>query len=116
MHPILAQTETSTSEPAATETGAPVANPLGGMMPMILIVFAIFYFMSIRPNMRKDKERKKQIEQLRAGTKVSFGGGIIGVISEVKEFTFMVKIADNTVIEIARGAINSVIAEAGVSR
>jgi len=78
------------------------------MLPLILI-FAILYFIMIRPAQRKEKERKKEINEMRAGTKVLFGGGIIGVITEVKDSTFLVKVADNVVMEIARGAVQSIV-------
>ncbi len=81
---------------------------LGQMLPLVLI-FAILYFIMIRPAQRKEKERKKEIDQMRAGTKVLFGGGIVGVITEVKDTTFFVKIADGVVIEIARGAVQRIV-------
>ena len=101
---------------AQAESTAPTAGPaqmmggmgqMGQMLPLILI-FAILYFIMIRPAQRKEKERKKEIDQMRAGTKVLFGGGIVGVITEVKEATFSVKIADGVVIEIARGAVQRI--------
>ncbi len=91
---------------------APAAAPAGGvggmLVPMILIM-GIFYFMLIRPQQRKEKERKRMISELKSGAKVMFSGGIIGVISNVKEHTFMIKIADGVKIEVARGAVSQVI-------
>lgn len=78
------------------------------MLPLIL-VFAILYFIMIRPAQRKEKDRKKEIDQMRASTKVLFAGGIVGVITEVKDSTFLVKIADGVIIEIARGAVQRVV-------
>ena len=89
----------------------PPAGMFGNPMMMFVLIIAIFYFVMIRPNMRKEKERKKQIEQLRAGTRITFGGGIIGTIDEVKEHTFRVRIAENTIIEIARGAVGGVLSD-----
>ena len=83
---------------------------MGMMIPMVLI-FAIFYFLMIRPQQRKDKERKKQIEALVSGKRIVFAGGIIGVIKETKEATFKVEIANGVVVEIARGAVNRVLEE-----
>ena len=83
---------------------------LGAFVPFILI-FAIFYFLMIRPQQRKDKERRKQIEALTAGKRIVFAGGIIGVIKEMKEATFKVEIANGVVVEIARGAVNRVLSE-----
>ena len=103
--------------PAPVEATAAVAQPVapigapapfsGGLkdfLPLILI-FAILYFIMIRPAQRKEKERKKEISELRAGTKVLFAGGLIGTIVEVKDATFRVEVADGVVLEIARGAV-----------
>ena len=56
---------------------------------MILII-AIFYFLMIRPQQRKEKERREQVSALRAGAKILFCGGMIGTISEVRDATFLV--------------------------
>ena len=71
----------------------------------MLIIFAIFYFMMIRPQQRKEKERKKQIEELRAGARILFAGGLIGTIRESRETTFRVEIAPGVEVEIAPGAV-----------
>jgi preprotein translocase subunit YajC len=83
-------------------------NPLGMLAPMI-IIFAIFYFMLIRPQQRKEKERKAMIANVKSGARVMFSGGILGTITNVKETTFVVKIADNVKIEVARGAVSRVL-------
>ncbi|NLE40457.1 MAG: preprotein translocase subunit YajC [Lentisphaerae bacterium] len=92
--------------PGAAPMGAPapMAGGMGQFLPLILI-FAILYFIMIRPAQRKEKERKKEISELRAGTKVLFAGGLIGTIVEVKDATFRVEVADGVVLEIARGAV-----------
>ena len=77
---------------------------LGMLLPFVLII-AIFYFMMIRPQQRREKERKKQIEELRAGARILFAGGLIGRITEARESTFKVEVADGVEIEIARGAV-----------
>jgi preprotein translocase subunit YajC len=81
---------------------------LGMFMPMI-IIFAIFYFMLIRPQQRKEKERRKMIDEIKTGARVVFSGGIIGTVSNVKDSTFTIKIADNVKIEVARGAVSRVL-------
>ena len=95
---------------AQTEGARGGFGDMGMMIPMILL-FAIFYFLMIRPQQRKDKERRKQIEALVAGKRIVFAGGIIGVIKETKEATFKVEIANGVVVEIARGAVNRVLEE-----
>ena len=92
--PILAQ----------AEAAAPQGNPYGMLITMALI-FAIFYFMMVRPQQRKEKERRKTIETLRAGQRVIFAGGFIGTIAEVKQYTFIIETVSGK-IEIARGAVS----------
>lgn len=78
----------------------------GGMMlGYMVIIFALFYFMMIRPQMKREKERKKLIENIKAGDRILFCGGMIGSIALVKEATFVVKITEGVKIEIARGAV-----------
>ena len=80
-----------------------------GMFAPMLIIFAIFYFMLIRPQQRKEKARRKMIAEVKSGERVVFSGGIIGTITNAKESTFVIKIADNVKIEVARGAVSRVI-------
>jgi len=90
---------------------APAPSPGGGLGPFvpIIIVCAIFYFMLLRPQQRKEKERKQMINDLKSGTKVIFGGGMIGTVTNVKEHTFTIKIADGVKVEVIRGAVSRVI-------
>ncbi|MDE0838541.1 MAG: preprotein translocase subunit YajC [Kiritimatiellae bacterium] len=76
--------------------------------PMILI-FGIFYFMLIRPQQRKEKQRKQMINDLKSGARVLFSGGIVGTVTNVKESFFVIRIADGVKIEVARGAVSRII-------
>lgn len=90
--------------------GAPQGG-IGTMLVPMALVFGIFYFMMIRPQQRKEKERLRMIAELRAGQKVIFAGGLTGTIAEAKDSTFMVEIAPKVVVEVARGAISQVVQE-----
>ena len=90
--------------PLLAQDAQQAPNPMLQFLPIILII-AIFYFMMIRPQQRKEKERKKEIEALRAGARILFAGGFIGTIVEAKEATFRVEVAPDVVVEIARGAV-----------
>ena len=83
--------------------GSP-ADTFKMFVPM-LIIFGIFYFMMLRPQQRKDKERRKMIAEIKSGARVLFSGGIIGTIVNVKEDTFIIRIAEKVKIEVARGAV-----------
>jgi preprotein translocase subunit YajC len=65
--------------------------------------------MLIRPQQRKERERKTMIQNIKSGERVMFSGGILGTVTNVKEHTFVIKIADNTKIEVARGAVSKVL-------
>ncbi len=102
----------TTETVSTTEQAVPTAGQTSGKsgmdytMVMLLLLFAILYFVMIRPQQRKEKERRAQIEALRAGARVLFCGGMIGTIEEVKkEGTFLVRVSEGTVVEIARGAV-----------
>jgi preprotein translocase subunit YajC len=81
----------------------------GGILIPMVLLFGVFYFMIIRPQQRKEKERKALIENLKTGERVMFSGGILGTIANVKEHTFIIKIADNVKIEVARAAVTKIL-------
>ena len=94
---------------AAAPAAAPAQSSGMGMLIPMLLILAIFYFMMIRPQQRKEKERQKMIEELRAGAKIVFAGGLMGVIQEATEKTFKVELCPGTVVEIARSCVTGVV-------
>ena len=78
------------------------------MMPMILI-FVIMYFLLVRPQQKKAREHQELLNQLKAGDRIITGGGLLGTVMAVKEKTFQVKIAENVVVDLARGSVATVI-------
>ena len=112
MNDAPANTATTATEvqPAAPAAGAAVPQQSGfGMLVPMLLILAIFYFMMIRPQQRKEKERRKMIEELRTGAKVVFAGGLIGTIVEATEKTFKVETGAGCEMEILRSAVQDVI-------
>ena len=80
---------------------------LGGftqLLPIVLII-AVFYFLLIRPQQRRQKQLQETIASLKTGDRVITTGGVIGVITMVRETTFLIRSADKTILEIARSAI-----------
>ena len=75
----------------------------------VVIMVALFYFMMIRPQQRKEKERKALINNVKSGDRVIFGGGLVGVVANVKEKVFVVKISENTKVEAVKGSITQVL-------
>lgn len=77
---------------------------LAGFIPLI-IIFAIFYLLLIRPMRAKQKKLRQLIENLRNGDKIISTGGIYGTVLGITEDTILLKIADNIKIVISRNAV-----------
>ncbi len=96
----LAQSAT----PPATPTGGGM-NSILGFLPIILI-FAVLYFLMIMPQQRRQKKQQQMIEALKRGDRVVLSSGIHGIVANVKEHTFLVKVAENTEIEVDKSAVS----------
>ena len=77
---------------------------LGGLLPMLLII-GVFYVLLIRPQQKRQRQLQETIASLKAGDRVITTGGIIGVITNVRETSFVIRTADKSILEIARTAI-----------
>ena len=83
-----------------------------GMMANILLfgsIIAIFYFMIIRPQQKRQKEHQAMLDKLEKGNKVVVSGGIHGVVAGFDDKTVLVQIADNVKIKVERGSIATVV-------
>ncbi|MDR2840779.1 MAG: preprotein translocase subunit YajC [Paludibacter sp.] len=72
---------------------------------MMVAIFAIFYLFMIRPQQKKAKEIRKQRASIEKGAKVVTSGGIYGIVSEIKESSVMLEIADGVKIKIDKNSI-----------
>lgn len=93
---------------ATTTTPTDTTGGLMGMLPMLLIMVGVFYFMLIRP----ENKRKKEAEQLRSGVKngdeITTIGGVTGTVVNVKEDKFVIETgADRVRIEFAKWALST---------
>lgn len=85
---------------------APPAGP--SFLIPFLCIGVIFYFLMIRPQQKKQKAHVALVSSLKTGDKVVTSGGIHGMISNVKEHTVLLKVADNVKIEIDKAAVTIV--------
>jgi preprotein translocase subunit YajC len=76
----------------------------GSLVPMVLII-VVFYFFMIRPQVKKQKDQKKYVEELKKGDKVVTTAGIHGRIIDVNETTFLVEV-DNGKIRFDKSAVS----------
>ena len=86
--------------PQQTEGQSPLPSFI-----FLLLIIVVFYMFMIRPQMKKQKELKTYRESLQKGDKVITTGGIYGKITDIKETTITVEIADNVRIRIDKSAI-----------
>lgn len=97
---------------SAGQTGPAFLAGLGQFLPLVL-VFAVFYFLAIRPQMRKAKEHRMMVEALKRGDKIVTSGGIIGLVTKiVDEKELQVEISEGVKVRIQRGAVAQVLTRA----
>ena len=98
------------AQAAAPAASAGAAGPQFQIQLLVMgLIFAGFYFMFIAPQKKKQKEHEKMLASLQSGDEVVTNGGIYGVITNVREDRFVVKVADNTKIEVGKGFIQTVL-------
>ena len=85
------------------------------ILPMVLL-FGAMYFFLIAPQRKKQKEHEKMLAALQTGDEVVTNGGIFGVITNVKEDRFVVRVAENTKIELGKGFVQSVVRKSGAEK
>jgi len=85
----------------------------GGSLVSTLImfgaIFAIFYFMIIRPQQKRAKEREKLLSSVEKGDKIITSGGVHATVVGLEEKTVLIEIAPNVKIKVERSAIGSVV-------
>lgn len=72
---------------------------------MLVVMFAIFYFLLIRPQQKRAKQHKELITNLKAGDQVVTAGGIHGKVTAVQDALVTLEIASNVRIKISRSSI-----------
>jgi preprotein translocase subunit YajC len=98
---------------APAPTPPTAAQTAMSFLPMVLMIVG-FYFLFIAPQRKKQKAHEKMLSELQSGDEVLTTGGIYGVVTNVKEDRFIVRISDTTKVEIAKGFISSVTKRNGV--
>ena len=84
------------------------ATGMGGSMIMLVVMFAVFYFMLIRPENKRKKEAEQMRSSVRNGDKIVTIGGIVGTVVNVKETRILIETgADQVRIELEKWAISS---------
>ena len=79
---------------------------LTGILPIVLIM-GVFYVLLIRPQQKRQRELQETISTLKNGDKVVTSGGIVGIITNVRDNSFYIRTAEKTILEVRRSSIAS---------
>ena len=107
---ILAQA-TEAVPAGAAENGGSKGSPLGSMLPLFVAFIAIMYFLMIRPQQKRDKERRELLGALAKGDGVVTTGGMCGTIVGLSESNVVLRVDDGVTVEFLRSAIAQVVKE-----
>ena len=90
------------------EAAVPAGGGLASTVIMLALMFAIFYFMLIRPENKRKKEAEQMRSSVKVGDHITTIGGIVGVVVNVKDEKFVIETgADQVRIELAKWALSS---------
>lgn len=97
---------------AAPQTAPQNAPGIGGMLLPMVLMMVLFYFLLIRPQTKREKERKKMVEALKNGDSVVTRGGIVGSVQSVKNDTLTIRSLESK-FEVNKDAVERVITDRG---
>ncbi|MCH7822768.1 MAG: preprotein translocase subunit YajC [Proteobacteria bacterium] len=83
-------------------------DPFGFLLPMV-IIFAAFYFLLIRPQQKKQKTHNALIASLSVGDEILTAGGILGKITAVSDHYVVVQISDNTEVKMQKSSVSQIV-------
>lgn len=87
---------------------APQGDPFMSFLPLIILV-VLFWFMLIRPQMKRAREHREMLGKLAKGDEVITSGGLTGIVRDIGENFVTVEIADHVSVKMQRSAISSVL-------
>jgi preprotein translocase subunit YajC len=93
----------------APQAGGNAGGGMASTLIMFALIFVIFYFMIMRPQQKRTKERQALLESLKKGDKIITSGGLHGKIVNVDEKTVLLEVGDNLKLKFERSAINIVV-------
>ena len=102
------------AQSAQTQAAVPQQNPIMSFVPIILI-FAIFYFVLIRPQKKTQKEHLLMLDALKKNDEVTTSGGMLGTVVNIQNDIVTVRVDDSTRIKIQKGFISKVRRSQGTS-
>jgi preprotein translocase subunit YajC len=99
---------------AQPQGGSPEGSLVSTLI-MFALIIGIFYFMILRPQQKRAKERQKMLEAVKKGDKVITASGVHGTVAGLDEKTLLLQVAENVKIKYERSAIGSIVREGETS-
>jgi preprotein translocase subunit YajC len=93
---------------SATTTPGQAAGGITSYLPIIIIlvlIFAMFYFLMVRPMRQREKKHDEMVSELRVGDRVITASGIYGVIDSVGEESVLLKVESGATMRVTKGSI-----------
>lgn len=103
----LAATETA----AAAATAAAEPSPMTGFLIQLILVFAIFYFILIRPQQKKMRERDEMLNAIQPKDEIITGGGVYGKVIKADGDVLTVEIAEGVRIKVSRSSVRETVSD-----
>jgi len=94
--------------PAEGTPPAPMSG-LGSMLPMLILFAAIFYFFMLRPQQKRDRERREMLAAVAKGDAVITTGGICGTVVNLSETHVILRVDDDVTIEFVRSSVAQIV-------
>jgi preprotein translocase subunit YajC len=91
--------------PAAGQTSEDSTTSTLYMVGFLVVIFALFYFVMIRPQRKRQKQQQEMVASLQKGDKVITAGGIFGVIDNVREDSVVIKVEGGMLLRVAKGSV-----------
>ncbi len=88
-----------------------VKGQMIGSIIWLVVLFAIMYFLLIRPQQKEQKERAEMIRSLKPGDKIVTMGGLIGVITKVEDLSVKVRVAEKVEVDVLKTGVARVLNE-----
>ena len=94
-----------------TRSFAATKHPGFAMSPILMLLsfFVVFYFLFMRPQMKRNKDQRKMLSQITKGDEVVTTGGVVGKIVKVGMNYHELEISDNVIINVQKNAVSSIL-------
>jgi preprotein translocase subunit YajC len=103
-----------TAPAAAAAGGFDAQSFMSSGLPLFAVMFAVMYFVMIRPQMKKQKEHRTMIDALAKGDEIATAGGLLGKVTKLTEGYLSLEIANGVEVQLQRSAVVQVLPKGSI--